>query len=105
MNIQKFKPLERILDYYSFVGNNDVPYPFVITKNYLYYLEEESYTKYDNNYVIDKNNFDDVAIFPYNESPKWVQLKEYKYEILSKRGCGSWVDLLDAYGTNILNFD
>ena len=38
-NIQKFKINDEIIKYYSFVGNNDVPYPLAIGKKNIYFFE------------------------------------------------------------------
>jgi hypothetical protein len=37
--IQKFKINDEIIKYYSFVGNNDVPYPIAIGKKNIYFFE------------------------------------------------------------------
>jgi hypothetical protein len=38
-NIQKFKINDEIIKYYSFIGNNDVPYPMAIGKKNIYFFE------------------------------------------------------------------
>jgi len=37
--IQKFKINDEIIKYYSFIGNNDVPYPMAIGKKNIYFFE------------------------------------------------------------------
>lgn len=36
--IVEFKTIEPISEYFSTMGNNDVPYPFALSKNYVYLM-------------------------------------------------------------------
>jgi hypothetical protein len=98
MSIRKFKPFNKIIDYFSFVGNNDVPYPFAIDKDYIYYVEEDQYAKTKK---VTLDNFDKVAIEFYNG----LDTMNYQIEEISPRGCGALIDVLDAFDTNILRID
>ncbi len=44
--IYEFKPSDEdeIIEYYSLVGNNDVPYPVAIGKKNVYFMLEQRYT-------------------------------------------------------------
>ena len=41
--IYEFTLLDKIIKYYSPVGNNDVPYPFIIGDNYIYFMVDNKY--------------------------------------------------------------
>lgn len=45
--IYEFKPVkgDKIVEYYSDVGNNDVPYPFALGNTHIYYMLEKSVVK------------------------------------------------------------
>ena len=42
--IYDFKPIdgEKIIKYYSDIGNNDVPYPYALSNNYVYFMIEKT---------------------------------------------------------------
>ena len=44
-NITEFTTIEPIIKYYSPMGNNYVPYPFALTKNYVYLMLNMMYMK------------------------------------------------------------
>lgn len=42
-NIYEFTSQEPILKYYSYLGNNDVPYPVALSKNYAFFMLDKVY--------------------------------------------------------------
>lgn len=72
--IVEFKTIEPVLQYFSPMGNNDVPYPFAITKNYVYLMLDFVYMEREN---------DDSSPYPsfygygdeYTSKPKKVSNK------------------------------
>lgn len=48
-DIRKFSTNEKILKYFSPIGNNDVPYPYAVTEHFTYLLTENVYI--DNKYL------------------------------------------------------
>ena len=67
--IRSFSTPEPILYFLSPIGNNDVPYPYAISKNYIYLLEEEEE-------VITLSN----KYFNSETVKKYIKGTEYPYE-------------------------
>ena len=86
-NIQKFKINDEIIKYYSFIGNNDVPYPMAIGKKNIYFFEyPEGYlpiTEFpkDLDSIIDKgielSPFLIPFLYKYNKKNK-ISLEDFK---------------------------
>lgn len=64
--IYTFTPKEHINEFYSLIGNNDVPYPFALTNDYAYLLIENKY--------ISKSEFDII------ENIDWTDTIRYYYD-------------------------
>lgn len=61
--IYEFKPQDEIVKYWSPVGNNDVPYPFAIGKDYVYFMLDRDYIPIK--YIEDINNVDKTDLYTY----------------------------------------
>jgi hypothetical protein len=88
-----FKAIEKIIEYKSPYGANEVPYPFAITENYVYMILDKMY--------IEKHYF--------NTSDDWEDLYHAFYErklkkfatYIDKRKKNKITDYEDMYHTNI----
>lgn len=77
--IKLFHFEEPIIKYVSIMGNNDVPYPFALTKNYAILLIED---------IILERNFGDIDPYQvyYNYSKKYFpKYKKLKTKVIVKR--------------------
>lgn len=89
--IMEFTPPEEIYKYYSNIGNNDVPYPVALGKQYVYFLIETSY--YKKELFPPKQNMNDVhtELYKYYKNTKrckeWIKKhqKKIKYKIIEER--------------------
>lgn len=83
INVKTFKPVngEKILNFFSPIGNNDVPYPYAIGENYTYLISEDVYIP---NSELDLK--DDVYMQYYaNRKKKDNPAKPIKFKTLVKR--------------------
>ena len=81
--ITRFKTDDKILDYMSPVGNNDVPYPIAFSSKYVYFMLDNVYVKKDNL---------DVDAIPINAEDMYLEF--YDNDIFSKS------NPFDAYPDN-----
>ena len=72
-SINKIETKEPILKYISIMGNNYVPYPFALSKNYAYLLIES--------YYLNRTDFGDIDPYQvyYAFDKKYSKIKHYKY--------------------------
>jgi len=76
--IIKFKSIDEIVSYFSYVGNNDVPYPYAIDKIGNYYLINEN--------LIQKADLIDINELLLNDNnPYWYYYEKSKINYLDKR--------------------
>ena len=77
-NIYEFTLLDNIENYYSPVGNSDVPYPFIIGDKYIYFMLDKTYI--DRKYLptnLTKTEMTDLYSFYYGHSGN-EELSKYK---------------------------
>jgi hypothetical protein len=69
---------DEIIEFYSPVGNNDVPYPFAIGKNYIYKLyDSNGYLSIDE---LKSKNLQKIVDFIFEFGPFFINLKTHKNE-------------------------
>jgi len=89
---------EKILHYYSPVGNSDVPYPYAIGENYTYFLldyttvpnyildlTKDAYTQYYGYSFVVVTNKEEKEIKEYNKNVLQPSIKKFKHKIIYKR--------------------
>lgn len=50
-SIYLFKMTEPVVDYVSYVGNNDVPYPIIVSDKHIYLIESNKINMYDRSHI------------------------------------------------------
>lgn len=67
--IYEFQAPEKIDKYFSLVGNNDVPYPIALSKNYVYFMLEGDHNYVNRNRFSPKTNWYDAYAIYYGYIP------------------------------------
>jgi hypothetical protein len=71
--IYEFNIKEKVKKYYSPVGNNDIPYPIILTDKYVYFMLDKQKILLDN---IPKNiNYEDAYSSFYNINDNKIKIK------------------------------
>lgn len=73
--IKEFVTDENITNYYSTMGNNDVPYPFALSKNYVYLMLNNVYNKREKN---DPEPYASYYKYKNDYKDKWKKFKSVK---------------------------
>jgi hypothetical protein len=71
--IYEFNIKEKVIKYYSPVGNNDIPYPIILTDKYVYFMLDRQKILLDN---IPKNiDYEDAYSYFYNIKDTKIKIK------------------------------
>lgn len=92
---------EKIVKYYSPVGNSDVPYPYAVGENYTYFLldsttvpnnildlTKDAYTQYYGYSFGVVTNKEEKEIKEYNKNVLKPSIKKFKHKVIHKRRFG-----------------
>lgn len=82
--IYSFETEEDILDYYSPVGNSDVPYPYAIGQNNVYLMIEEVYFPVNLMKTTKKKKVDPYELY-YDKKIDKKYINEFEVEVIQER--------------------
>lgn len=75
--VYEFETDEFITDYYSKIGNSDVPYPIALSRNYVYFMLEKMYAKRED--FPENTDWKNCYEFIYEKKVKTYKFKNFKY--------------------------
>ena len=82
--IYKFKPLDKIIEYYSPIGNSAVPYPVAIGTKYVYFMVDHTYVPIEYfDFVSEEEMVDSYT--PYYRGLERYAVKMKDFKMIHKR--------------------
>ena len=88
-NVHKFETIDDIDEYFSETGNNDIKYPFALSKKYIYYIAHQKYItieEFENSKMFDEYQYlykKDSELKGYNDKEDDENIVEYGNDFLN----------------------